>query len=81
MYYSLFVFRFYYKIIGLSFLNLAGRGLAGRGRSYAFLVYTVPREMAKVRWMGVRQVICISSHLLFCMCRVLVNQPHIKQQF
>ena len=27
MYYSLFVFRFCYKIIGLSSLNLAGRGL------------------------------------------------------
>ena len=27
MYYSLFVFRFYYKIIGLSFKKLAGRGL------------------------------------------------------
>ena len=25
-YYSLFVFRFYYKVIGLSFINLAGRG-------------------------------------------------------
>ena len=33
MYYSLFMFRFYYKIkiIGLSFKNLAGSGLAGRG--------------------------------------------------
>ena len=31
MYYSLFVFRFYYKIIGLSFKHLAGRWLAGRG--------------------------------------------------
>ena len=27
MCYSLFVFRFYYKIIGLPFFNLAGRGL------------------------------------------------------
>ena len=27
MYYSLFVFRFYYKIISLSFKNLAGSGL------------------------------------------------------
>ena len=27
MYYSLFVFRFYYKIKGLSFKNLAGRQL------------------------------------------------------
>ena len=31
MYYSLFVFLFYYKIIGLCFLNLAGSGLAGHG--------------------------------------------------
>ena len=28
MYSSLFAFRFYYKIIGLFFLNLAGHGLA-----------------------------------------------------
>ena len=27
MNYSLFVFRFYYKIIGLSFINFAGRVL------------------------------------------------------
>ena len=38
MYYSLYVFHFYYKIIGLSFLNLAGRRLAhiwpaGMGRA------------------------------------------------
>ena len=38
MYYSLFVFRFYYKIIGLSFLNVADCGLtrlwpAGMGRA------------------------------------------------
>ena len=31
LFYSLFVFRFSYKIIGLSSLNLAGRGLAGCG--------------------------------------------------
>ena len=40
MFYSLFVFCFYYKIIGLSFLNLAGRGLTrfwpgGMGRAWA----------------------------------------------
>ena len=40
MYYSLLVFRFYYKIIDLSFKNLAGRGLtrlwpAGIGRAWA----------------------------------------------
>ena len=29
MYYSLFMFRFYYKIISLSFTNLAGRRLVG----------------------------------------------------
>ena len=29
LFYSLFVFRLCYKIIGLSSLNLAGRGLAG----------------------------------------------------
>ena len=39
-YYSLFVFRLCYKIIGLSSLNLAGRGLthlwpAGMGRAGA----------------------------------------------
>ena len=38
MYYSLFVFHFYYKIIGLSLKNLAGRGLTrlwpmGMGRA------------------------------------------------
>ena len=33
MYYSLFVFCFYYKIIGLSFLNLASR----RQQAYPFL--------------------------------------------
>ena len=31
MYYSLFVFRFYYKIIDLSLKKLAGRGFACRG--------------------------------------------------
>ena len=31
LFYSLFVFRLSYKIIGLSYLNLAGRGLAGSG--------------------------------------------------
>ena len=31
MFYSLFVFRLSYKIIGLSSLTLAGRGLAGCG--------------------------------------------------
>ena len=31
MFYSLFVFRLSYKIIGLSSLNLTGRGYAGRG--------------------------------------------------
>ena len=40
LFYSLFVFRFFYKIIGLSSLNLAGRGLthlwpAGMGRAWA----------------------------------------------
>ena len=39
MFYSLFVFRLCYKIIGLSSLNLAGRGLthlwpAGMGRAW-----------------------------------------------
>ena len=31
MFYGLFVFRLSYKIIGLSSVNIAGRGLAGRG--------------------------------------------------
>ena len=31
MFYSLFVFRLSYKIIGLSSVNIAGRGLADRG--------------------------------------------------
>ena len=31
LFYSLFVFRLSYEIIGLSCLNLAGRGLASRG--------------------------------------------------
>ena len=40
LFYSLFVFRLCYKIIGLSSLNLAGRGLthfwpAGMGRAWA----------------------------------------------
>ena len=40
LFYSLFVFRLCYKIIGLSSVNLAGRGLthlwpAGMGRAWA----------------------------------------------
>ena len=35
LFYSLFVFRLSYKIIGLSSLNLAGRGLVGRGHTRA----------------------------------------------
>ena len=34
LFYSLFVFRLCYKIIGLSSLNLAGHGLAGRGLTH-----------------------------------------------
>ena len=34
MFYSLFVFRLCYKIIGLSSVNLAGHGLAGRGLTH-----------------------------------------------
>ena len=34
MFYSLFVFCLCYKIIGLSSLNLAGHGLAGRGLTH-----------------------------------------------
>ena len=34
LFYSLFVFRLCYKIVGLSSLNLAGRGLAGRGLTH-----------------------------------------------
>ena len=37
MYYSLFVFRFYSKIICLSFLNFAGRWFAGRGLTRLWL--------------------------------------------
>ena len=34
LFYSLFVFRLCYKIIGLSSLNLAGRRLAGHGLTH-----------------------------------------------
>ena len=43
MYYSLFVFRLFNKIISLSFLNLAGRKLAGRG---------LTRHLARRYWPG-----------------------------
>ena len=44
MYYSLFVFRFYYKIIGLSFKKLAGRGLPDHGltRQWPLTVWVEP---------------------------------------
>ena len=44
LFYSLFVFRFCYKIIGLSSLNLAGRRLAGRG-----LTHLWPAGMGQAR--------------------------------
>ena len=37
MYYSLFVFRFCYKVIGLSFKNLPGCGLVARGLTRLWL--------------------------------------------
>ena len=42
LFYSLFVFCLYYKIIGLSSLNLADRGLAGRGLTQTFMVWVGP---------------------------------------
>ena len=38
LFYSLFVFRLCYKIIGLSSVNLVGRGLAGRGLTHLWPV-------------------------------------------